>query len=179
MAILICQITGLSAGGVMLLINLPLLFLGGYFMGRGFVCRTILTVVMISVLVDLLHEVLQVSAVTHRPLVAAITGGALIGIGVGLILKAEASAGGPTIVARIVAARSHIQPGRLILLMDSMIVSLSAVVFGALEPALLSLLSVFVTGRCIDLVLNEKGLKEPKETGLRSPVSQSPCRDNF
>ena len=93
------------------------------------------------------------------PVLAAIAGGAAIGLGVGLILKGGASAGGPTIVARIVAAHSNIRPGQLILLMDIAIVVASALVFGAMESALLSTLSVFVTGRCVDLVLNKNALR--------------------
>jgi len=161
MAILICQLTDLTAGTIMLLINLPLLVLGGYSLGQKFVWRTVLAVIMISAMVDVFREVLHVPAVSHLPVLAAIAGGAAIGLGVGLILKGGASAGGPTIIARIVAAHSNIRPGQLILLMDAAIVVASAFVFGKVEPALLSMLSVFVTGRCVDLVLNKNAMRIP------------------
>lgn len=179
MAILICHLTGLSAGTVMLLINVPLLILGGYCLGKTFVWRTAFAVILISVLVDLLNETIQIPAATHLPALASVIGGAGIGLGVGLILKGDASAGGPTIITRIVTARSPISPGRLILLMDGMIVLFSAVVFGALEPALLSMLSVFVTGRCVDLVLSERPLKTPREQLFTPQAVAPPCRDNF
>ena len=158
-AILICHLTGLTAGTVMLLLNLPLLALGAYFLGRTFVWRTVLAVIMVSALVDMFREVLHIPAMTHMPVPAAIIGGAAIGLGVGLILKGGASAGGPTIIARIVAAHSNIRPGQLILMMDAAIVVSSAFVFGSLDPALLSMLSVFVTGRCVDLVLNKDEMR--------------------
>ena len=170
-AILICHLTGLTAGTVMLLINIPLLILGGCCLGQTFVWKTVLVVVMISGWVDLFHEVIQIPNGTHNPVLAAIVGGAGIGFGVGLILKGKASAGGPTIVARIIAARGKVRPGQLILFMDAVIVISAAVVFGALEPALLSLLSVFVTGRCIDLVLHNKGQKI-------APVPSAHCPGN-
>lgn len=171
-AILICHLTGLTAGTVMIFVNLPLLVMGGYFLGQKFVWRTVFAVVTISALVDLLREVFQVTAVTNSPLLAAIIGGAGIGFGVGLILKSGGSAGGPTIIARIVAAHGIIRPGRLILIMDAIIVLFSVIVFGALEPALLSLLSVFVTGRCIDLVLKSHDMKA--SPAVVSVSSQSP-----
>ena len=179
MAILVCHLSGLTGGTAMMLINIPLLILGGYCLGQGFVWRTVSAVVAISLLVDLMREVLQVTAITQNPLLAAIIGGAGIGLGVGMILKGGASAGGPTIIARIVAERSPIRPGQLILLMDILIVCLSALVFGAIEPALLSMLSVFVTGRCIDLVLNAQAMKGPKDRGLHRQTVGSPYQGSF
>jgi uncharacterized membrane-anchored protein YitT (DUF2179 family) len=160
-AILICHLTGLTAGMVMLLINIPLLIVGGYYLGQQFVWRSVLAIVMISGLVDLFYEIIRIPAGTDTPLLAAIFGGAGIGFGVGLILKGGASAGGPTIIARILATHSDLRPGYLVLFMDAVIVCSSAIVFGAIEPALHSLLSVFVTGRCIDLILGNKELKGP------------------
>lgn len=153
MAILISHLSGLTTGTIMLLLNVPLLVLGYCYLGQGFVWRTVVAVVAVSGWVDLFNEILQIGALTGNPLLAALYGGVAIGVGVGLILKGNASAGGPTIIARIVALRTSIRPGQLILAMDALIVCASALVFGAIEPALLSLLSVFVTGRSIDLVL--------------------------
>lgn len=159
MAILVSYLSGLSTGTIMLLINVPLLVLGYVYLGQGFVWRTVVAVGAVSGWVDLFNEILEISALTADPLLAALYGGAAIGVGVGLILKGNASAGGPTIIARIVAQHTSIRPGQLILVMDALIVSSSALVFGAIEPALLSLLSVFVTGRCIDLVLKNSDLQ--------------------
>ena len=155
MAILLSHLSSLTVGSLMLAINIPLLILGGYFLGQKFVWRTVIVVTVISGLVDLLNEIVNVTAITNHPVIAAIYGGAAIGIGVGLILKGNASAGGPTIVARIIASRTLFRPGHLILAMDAIIVISSAFIFGSIGSALLSMLSVLVTGRCIDLVLGE------------------------
>lgn len=159
MAILISHLSGLTTGSIMLLINLPLMVLGYYCLGQGFVWRTVIAVLAVSGWVDLFNEVLAITALTDDLLLASLYGGAAIGVGVGLILKGNASAGGPTIIARIVAQKTSIRPGQLILAMDALIVCSSAMVFGAIEPALLSLLSVFVTGRTIDLVLKNNDLR--------------------
>ncbi|MCK4501983.1 MAG: YitT family protein [Desulfuromonadales bacterium] len=153
MAILLCHLSGLTVGTLILAINIPLLILGYFYLGQGFVWRTLVVVVGLSGLVDLFSEVLKIGAVTNNPFLAAIYGGAAIGIGVGLILKGNASAGGSTIVTRILANHIPLRPGQLLLCMDAMIVISTALVFGAVTPALWSLVSVIVTGRCIDLVL--------------------------
>jgi len=173
MAILLGHLTGLTAGTLMLLINIPLLIVACFYLGQKFVWRTVIVVTLISALVDLFNEVLGLPAVTNDPILAAAYGGAAIGCGVGLILKGNASAGGPTIIARIVASRSNIRPGRSILVMDALIVAASAVTFGAVEPALLSMLSIFVTGRCIDFVLRGTRLKTEQVT--RTGCSENPA----
>lgn len=171
MAILLSHLSGLTVGSIMLAINIPLLFLGAYFLGHKFVWRTIIVVAAISGLIDFLNEIVQVPTLTDQPILAAICGGATIGIGVGLILKGNASAGGPTIVARIVSDRTRMRPGHLILAMDAIIVISSAFVFGSIESALLSVLSVLVTGRCVDLVLRGNGLNDKR-------LSSPDCSEN-
>lgn len=156
LAILFSRLSGLTAGSVLLLINIPLLILGGRYLGQKFVWRTVFIVVLIAALVDFFNKVLFSAALTEAPILAATCGGAAVGVGVGLILRGNASAGGPTIIARIVTDRTRLSAGRLILSMDVIIVVSSAFVFASLESALLSLLSVVVTGRCIDLVLKGK-----------------------
>lgn len=173
-AILISYLSGLPTGAVILAINIPLLIGGWFFLGQGFVWRTVAAVTLISGMVDLANEWIGVTAITADPLLAALYGGAAIGIGVGLVLKGNASAGGPTIIARVVSSRSRIRPGRLILIMDAAIVVSSALVFGAVEPALWSLLSVVVTGKCIDMVLSfqvKEGFGDSSPGGSRSPAA--------
>jgi len=152
MAILLNHLSGFSVGTMMLAINIPLLIVGCCFLGQGFVWRTVIVVSLVSGSVDLLHYLLPVGVMTFGPLSPAVLGGSVIGLGVGLVLKGDASAGGPTIVAKLITSRTRFRPGRVIMAMDIVIVSSSGLVFGAVEPAFYSLVSVVVTGRTIDLV---------------------------
>lgn len=70
-----------------------------------------------------------------------------------MILRGNASAGGSTIIARIVASRTQIKPGQVIFALDLCIVLATALVFRGIEPALWSLISIYVTAKCIDMVL--------------------------
>ncbi len=178
MAILLCHLSGLTLGTVMLAINIPLLVIACCYLGQSFVWRTVVTVVLISGLVDLCNEAIGVTALTRSPLVAALCGGAAIGVGVGLILRGNASAGGPTIIARIISTRSRIRPGQVILAIDILIVLSSVFVFGALAPAAWSLVSVIVTGRCVDLALGHFRLRRLQEsfapvTSILLPLQRS------
>jgi len=152
-AILLHYLVDLPIGGLMILINLPLLLVGSKMLGRSFAIRTIAAIGLTSLLIDLFSEILKLQALSHNVLLATLYGGIAVGLGVGLILRGNASAGGSTIIARIVASRTQIKPGQVIFGLDLLIVLATAVVFRSIEPALWSLIGIYVTAKCIDTVL--------------------------
>lgn len=154
MAILLHFVVDLPIGGLMAAINAPLLLAGWRMLGRAFALRTVTAIVLMSGLVDLFREILQLEALSANTLLATLYGGIAVGLGVGLILRGNASAGGSTIIARIVASRSHFKPGQVIFFIDLLIVLTSALVFRSIEPALWSLISIYVTSKCIDTILS-------------------------
>lgn len=153
MAILLHHLTELPTGALMVAINVPLLLAGFRYLGGLFAGRTIIAILLSSVLVDLFAEVLQLGALSDNTMLATLYGGIVIGLGVGLILRGNASAGGSTAIARIVSSRSSIKPGQVILFIDMLIIISSGIVFQDIERALWSLISIYVTARCIDMVL--------------------------
>lgn len=153
MAILLHHLSGLPAGALMVAINVPLLLAGFRYLGGLFAVRTVAAILLSSLLVDLFAELLQLEALSDNLLLATLYGGIAVGIGVGLILRGNASAGGSTVIARIVSSRSEIKPGQVILLIDMLIIVSSGFVFRDVERALWSLISIYVTARCIDMLL--------------------------
>ncbi|PLX87172.1 MAG: YitT family protein [Desulfuromonas sp.] len=153
MAILLHHLTGLPTGALMVAINVPLLMAGFRYLGGKFAGRTVAAILLSSLLVDLFTEGLQLDALSDNLLLATLYGGIVVGLGVGLILRGNASAGGSTAVARIVSSRSAIKPGQVILAIDMLIILFSGIVFQDIERALWSLISIYVTARCIDMVL--------------------------
>ncbi len=142
-----------SLGSLMLLINIPLLLIGIRYIGKSFGIRTIIAIFLVSAFVDLLKLILHLEPVSQDLLLATLFGGIAVGIGVGLVLRGNSSAGGSTILARVLAAKYNIKPGHTILALDALIIIASALVFNGLEQSLWSLISIYVTARCIDMVL--------------------------
>ncbi|MGB5793134.1 YitT family protein [Poseidonibacter sp.] len=153
MAILLHHISGFSIGAMVIAINIPLLIWGGKYLGRLFAIRTILAIILISFFIDFFSKFLQLEALTNNILLSSVFGGIIIGFGVGLIIKGNASAGGSTIVARIVASNSHIKPAQVILFIDLFIILCSIYVFKDIEKALWSIMSIYMTSKAIDIVL--------------------------
>lgn len=154
MAILLSHLVPqLSLGVLMLAINVPLMLIGMKYLGRSFAIRTAIAVCLVSFFVDFFKLVLELKPVSHDLLLVTLFGGVIIGIGVGLILRGNSSAGGSTIIARLLAVQFNIKPGHTILAIDAIIIIASAFVFNGIEPSLWSLISIYATSRCINIVL--------------------------
>ena len=153
-ALLLHHLTGFSVGSMMLALNIPLLIMGIKYLGKSFALKTIVTILLTSFMVDLLIKVLHVKGITDNIFLASVFGGIFIGIGVGLILQGNSSAGGSTIIAKIVCANSEIKPGQVILFLDFLIVISSIYIFNDVEKALWSIISIYITSRCIDMLLS-------------------------
>lgn len=153
MAILLHALTGLPVGSLMLLVNLALLAAGVKFLGKAFALRSVLAIVLSSFFIDLMAEILKVSALSNNALLATLYGGIAVGVGVGLILRGQASAGGTSIIARMISARSRFRSGQVILFFDAFIIAAAGIVFDDIERALWSFISIYVTAKCIDTIL--------------------------
>lgn len=144
----------LSIGTLTLCLNLPLLAVAVFKLGRGFTVRTALVTVGLSLLLNVAETVPWLHPYTADPLLAALSAGVLMGFGIGLILWRGATTGGSEIVARLLERKfSHLPIGRLLLLIDGVVVALSVAVFGKLQSGLYAVVLIFVSSRVTDAVV--------------------------
>jgi uncharacterized membrane-anchored protein YitT (DUF2179 family) len=146
-AILFGLITPLNIGLLNLVLNLPLLILGYYKLGKTITINTLICVVSLSIFLYLLPAV----RVTDNILLSTVFGGVIGGIGIGLILKYSGTSGGLDIIAIMIARTSNISIGLLLTGMNGVIVLISGAVFNW-DIALYTLLSIYLTGKMIDTI---------------------------
>lgn len=152
-SIILYYLTGIGVSWAMLLINIPLIMAGIKFITPAFAIRTIYSVSVTALLVSIYPSLYTFPEISNM-LLPTIYGGGCIGIGVGLILKGEASAGGTTIIAKIVSNFSSVKPAQIILVIDMIIILTIAIIYGDFELALWSLISIYVTAKTLDKVLS-------------------------
>jgi len=145
-------LTDISIGKAMLAINIPLLLLGKKYLDIGFLLRSVYSMIATSVFVDLLVYFVDFPEIKSL-LIATLYGGVTVGIGVGLILKSNASAGGTTIIARVIASKTQLKPGRVIVFLDALIVISVGFIFKNFEGVLWSIISIYVSGIVIDKIV--------------------------
>ena len=153
LALLLHYITPLTIGSLIAIINLPLIIIGIKYLGKMFAIRTIVTIILISILIDFFAEVIQLKPFIIDTALSAIFGGIFIGIGLALVIKGNSSAGGSTIVARIISSKTEIKPGQVILVIDTLIIVSSLFILDDTAKILWSIISIYVTTKVIDVML--------------------------
>ncbi|MGN0494422.1 MAG: YitT family protein [Acutalibacteraceae bacterium] len=142
----------LPVGTVMFLLNIPILIIGFMKLGGVFILKTTLATVIISVILDISEGLLP--AVKIDPILAAVFGGLLMGLGISMFMLRGATTGGVDIIAKLINRRfPHITVGRLMLLADVFVVAISTFAYKNIESALYSVIALYASSRVIDMML--------------------------
>jgi len=157
LSIIINYFTGWPVGLMYLVMNIPLLALGYFYLGRWpFVIRTALAAFIFSVATDMfityVPHFLPAYPLTEDVLLSAIYSGLIGGIGGGLIYRAGSTMGGTAIPGRIIQQKTGISLSQVYLYTDGTIVLTAGIVFGW-EIALYALLTLFLNGIASDYTL--------------------------
>ncbi len=154
LAIMSAHITELPFGLFLIVINLPFLYLGYKQIGKSFAVSTIVAVLFLSFWSEIFEPM---EKVTSDPFLAAIFGGIIDGLGVGLIMRAGGSLDGTEIVALIADKRSVFSTGEVLMFINLFILSGAGLLFGW-DKAMYSLFAYYVIAKTIDVTI--KGLDE-------------------
>lgn len=141
----------IPTGTLILCMNIPLMLIGVWKFGLRFFMSTIVTIVISSLAIN---GFAYFGPLTTDPLLAALAGGVLLALGMGLIFKVGATTGGTDIIVRLLKLKfKHIKTGKLFLLTDSVVVAASALVFHNIDTALYAAVAVTVSSVVFDMVL--------------------------
>ena len=162
----------LPVGGVALVLNLPLFFLGWRLLGGRLLVSSLFAMTLSSLLVDLLALLIPFQPLD--PMLAAVCGGAMVGLALGIIFTQGATTGGTDLAARLLKLKlPWLSLGKLLLFLDLAVIALSALVFGSLRTALYGVISQTVSAFVTDTVLY--GLDSAKVAYIISDRFQAVC----
>ncbi|MGB5867650.1 MAG: YitT family protein [Arcobacteraceae bacterium] len=153
LALLIHYVSSYSIGIIIVFVNLPLILIGIKYLGKMFAIRTIVTIILISVFIDILAKVVELKPFVIDDTLSVVFGGIFVGIGLALIIKGESTAGGSTILAKIISSKTEIKPGKVILVIDFLIIFSALFVLENSEKVLWSIISIYVSAKVIDVIL--------------------------
>ena len=140
-----------SVGTLSILINLPLFILGGLKIGKRFFAGSLLGMLLSSVLIDA-FSVIEMIAV--EPLMAALYGGLICGLGLGMVFVCGTSTGGSDILVRLLKLKYRNVPiGQISMSFDAVVVILTGLVFHDVSKALYTGVAVFLCGKVVDAVV--------------------------
>ena len=152
-AMIVNYFTRLPLGVLIMVLNIPVFIIGIRIMGRKYGLRSLLGMVISSLLIDFFNQVVGLKSATDDPILAAIYGGFMLGVGLGLVFRGRASTGGSDILGQILNRWTGMSVGIGIMLIDFFIISASGVAFRQLEAPLYGYIVLFISSKVIDMIL--------------------------
>lgn len=144
---------GMNVTGILIIvINIPLLICGAFFFGKQFTISTLYATVVSSLLIELWN--FAFAGYTEDLLLSALLGGALMGIGLGLIFRMNSSTAGTDIIIKLLRRKfRYIKTGVISLMTDVIIMGIAFAVFQDFKLACYTLIAIVVFTVIFDLVL--------------------------
>ncbi|HWI63484.1 MAG TPA: YitT family protein [Symbiobacteriaceae bacterium] len=170
LSIIAAHLSQLPIAVFLVLFNLPFLWLGYKQIGKTFAFSTLYAVAVMSVFVTLFHPV---PVLTSDLLLAAVFGGVILGLGVGIIIRTGGSLDGTEIVAIVLARGVPFSVGEIVMFFNIFILASAGFVFGW-DHAMYSLIAYFVAFKAIDLAI--EGLDESKSVTIVTSEADAICQ---
>lgn len=165
-SIITSHLSGISLGIFIFLFNLPFFFIGYKQIGKTFAISTMYGIIVLSASITILHGM---PVFTEDVLLAAVFGGIVIGVGIGIVMRNGGSLDGTEILAIVFHKRLPFSVGEMIMFINIFILGSAGFVYGW-DRAMYSLLAYFVASKTIDVVL--QGLDESKSAWIISDKSE-------
>ena len=115
-SIIINRVTGIETGTMIFLLNIPIMIIGWWKFGGKFMLSTIFAIIMTSGFINYFS---LFEKATDDLFLAAVTGGALVAVSIGIIFRAGATTGGTDIIVRLIKLKyKHMKTGGVFLILD-------------------------------------------------------------
>src|SRR5699024_852851 len=137
----------ISTGVLLFILNIPVLIIGWFKIGKGFTIYSILSVVFST----LFLEILPIISLSEDIMLNTVAGGVISGAAVGISLKWGASTGGMDIVAMILSRLQDRPIGIYFLILNGVIIFVAGILYEP-ENALYTMLALYVTTVVIDTI---------------------------
>lgn len=147
---------GLPMGVTALCFNIPLMILAMKKIGLSSGPKTVVTFLLISIFTDTLSYVVGGEPLVENDnFIAGFYGGAILGLGVTCIFRAQSTSAGTDVLARVIANNSNLKVSNMIMVLDSVVVLLGLIVFRDWAVPLYSWFTIFVYGKIVEMFQTE------------------------
>jgi len=152
-SLLVNRLTGLDLSILIILINLPFIYIGSKQISRQFAIKTLCAVIGLSFLVHFI----EIPEITHDKLLISIFGGFFLGAGIGLAIRGGSVIDGTEVLAVYVSRKSSLTVGDFIAVFNILFFATAALLID-LETAMYSMLTYLAASKTVDFLIN--GIEE-------------------
>ena len=144
----------ISLGTWILLLNIPILILGGSVFGFRFLLSTLYALILSSFLIDFFPKMMNASKISEDLMLNAVIGGAMMGGAMGIMFRMEATTGGSDVLVKVIRQyKPEIKSGQIFLVIDGMVLTLSGIVFRKIEITLFSGVAIYISSVLLNKTL--------------------------
>ncbi len=155
-SIIISKLSGMPLSILILLLNIPFIYVGYKNLGKNFLIRTVYSMLLFSIFLVVFSKF---NAFTEEMLLATVFGGMLLGVGVGIVIHFGGCNDGTESVAIVISKKTSFSVGQIVLIFNLIIYTVAGFIFG-FDRAMYSLLTYIITFKVIDFV--SEGLEQGK-----------------
>lgn len=150
-AIIFQYLTKIPSGYSVILINIPIFLIGIKAIDKEFGIFSFIGMIAMSLSLIFTRD-LHNTYYMADPLLSALCGGILTGLGAGIIFKNRASQGGTDIIAIVVKKKYGMSIGRIAFMINIVIVAMG-IFIGSLETAIYTLISMYMNAAVVDKMI--------------------------
>lgn len=145
-SIILHKIFNINLSVLIIIINIPFIYIGYKNLGFKFLVKAIVSIAIFSLFLEVFKNTKEV---TDNILLATVYGSALLGLGVGVIIRYGGCLDGTESLGIVISKNTNLSVGQFVLFCNVVIFGVSGIFFG-IDRALFSLLAYFITSKIVD-----------------------------
>ena len=151
------RLIGTPVGVMVIIMNIPIFIICFRKLGMKSVIGALAVMLLSSILIDVFQMIPHIA--TDEPLLAAVYGGVLNGLGYGLVYSAGATSGGTDILAKLLRRHyPHIHFGTLVMGLNVVVILAYAIIFRKAESCMYTMIQMFISTRIVNIVIYGPGI---------------------
>ena len=147
-SLLLTELTQLPLSVLIVLINIPFIFLSYFTLGKSFAIKTLLAIIGLGLCVAFVHFPI----ITNDKLLVAAFGGIFLGAGIGLTIRGGGVIDGTEVLAIYISKKMGVTIGDIIIIINVLIFG-SAAFLLSIETALYAMITYFVASKTLDFIV--------------------------
>lgn len=148
-SLLLENVTSLKLGILLIIVNLPFIYLASKTIGIKFAIRSIIAITFLALVVHFVNY----PTITEDKLLIAVFGGFFLGLGIGMSMRGGSVIDGTEVLAIFLGRKLSLTIGDVLLLINILIFSVGAYVL-SIETALYAILTYLVAAKTVDFVVD-------------------------
>ena len=154
LGMILFYVSGIPVGVTIFVSNIILMAIAYKMMGWKFVKQSFIGVTMVSVMLIVMQKFITAPLVEGELFMNALIGGALTGVGLGIVFNFGGNTGGTDIISLIVSKYKNISPGRVSMYCNAIVIALLYIVYRDIEKIVFGMVVMWVFSYVLDVTLN-------------------------